>query len=196
MRKIESICVFAGSSTGGRMEYHKTSTALGRLLASRGIRLVYGGGGIGLMGIVANAALEAGGEVVGIIPRDLQEREVGHGGLTRLEVVETMHERKARMEELSHAFIALPGGLGTFEELFEVLTWGQLGIHKKPCGLLNVEGYYFPLISFLRRATEEGFAAEEHRDLLLVERDPEALLERFIHYVPPDFEAWLDAKKT
>ena len=196
MSKMESICVFTGSSTGGRMEYHKAATDLGKLLASKGIRLVYGGGRVGLMGIIADAALDAGGEVVGVIPHDLQKREVGHEGLTRLEVVETMHERKALMAELSDAFIAMPGGLGTFEELFEVLTWGQLGIHKKPCGLLNVAGYYFPLMSFLRRATDEGFVAEEHRDLVLVEQDPEALLERFFSYVPPDFEAWLDAKKT
>ena len=196
MSEIKSVCVFTGSSTGGRMEYHQTATAMGQLLASRGIRLVYGGGCVGLMGIVADAALKAGGEVIGVIPRDLQEREVGHDGLTRLEVVETMHERKALMASLSDAFVAMPGGLGTFEELFEVLTWGQLGIHKKPCGLLNVAGYYFPLISFLRRATDEGFVAEEHRDLVLVEQDPEALLERFQNYVPPDFEAWMDAKKT
>ncbi len=196
MSKIKSICVFTGSSTGGRMEYHDTACALGRLMAERKIRLVFGGGRVGLMGIIANATLEAGGEVIGVIPRGLQEREVGHDGLTRLEVVETMHERKALMAELSDAFVAMPGGLGTFEELFEVLTWSQLGIHKKPCGLLNTAGYYFPLISFLRRATDEGFVSPEHREMLLVEEDPAALLERFEAYEPPDFEAWLDAKKT
>ena len=196
MSSIKSVCVFTGSSTGGRMEYHDAARALGTLLAERGIRLVYGGGRVGLMGLIADAALAAGGEVVGVIPHDLQRREVGHEGLTRLAVVESMHERKALMAELSDAFVAMPGGLGTFEELFEVLTWAQLGIHKKPCGLLNVAGYYFPLISFLRRATDEGFVAPEHRELVLVEEEPERMLEKFAEYVPPDFEAWLDAKKT
>ena len=195
MIELKSICVFTGSSIGGRIEYQEAARELGSLFVERGCRLVYGGGRVGLMGVIADTVMEAGGEVIGVIPRSLQQKEVGHDGLTKLEVVETMHERKARMAELSDAFVAMPGGLGTFEELFEVLTWAQLGIHKKPCGLLNVEGYYFPLIAFLRRTMEEGFVAPEHRDLVLVDSQPEELFEKLQRYQPPDFEAWIEAKK-
>jgi uncharacterized protein (TIGR00730 family) len=196
MTSIRSLCVFTGSSIGTRPEYRDVARDLGTILGERGIRLVFGGGRVGLMGVIADATLAAGGEAIGVIPRCLQAREVAHDALTQLEIVETMHERKARMAELSDAFLAMPGGLGTCEELFEVLTWAQLGIHRKPCGLLNVAGYYFPLMAFLRRSMEEGFVPPEHRELILVDGDPAALLARFDGYDPPDFEEWMDARKS
>lgn len=153
------------------------------LLAENGITIVYGGGSIGLMGVLADAALEAGGRVIGIIPVHLGEKEIAHAGLSELHVVRTMHERKALMMELSDAFIALPGGLGTLEELFEVLTWSQLGLHAKPCGLLNVRGYYDPLLALLDRAVEQGFLRREHRGLL-VDTDPAGLLEQLVNRLP------------
>jgi len=154
------------------------------LLAGKGITIVYGGGSIGLMGILADAALEAGGRVIGVIPGHLGEKEIAHAGLSELHVVRTMHERKALMMELSDAFIALPGGLGTLEELFEVLTWSQLGLHAKPCGLLNVRGYYDPLLALLDRAVEQGFLRREHRGLLAVDTDPAGLLEQLGNRLP------------
>src|ERR1043165_174167 len=148
MRPFRRVCVFCGSSPGARPEYRQAAEAMGRLLASRRIGLVYGGGNVGLMGLLADAALSAGGEVIGVIPRHLDAREVAHRGLPDLRVVASMHERKALMADLSDAFIALPGGLGTLEEMFEILTWAQLGLHRKPCGLLNVLGYFDRLLSF------------------------------------------------
>lgn len=154
---MKSICVFCGANPGNDPVYAAGARAVGVEIARRGLTLVYGGGAVGLMGVVANAALEAGGEVHGVIPRALREKEIGHNDLTRLEVVDTMHIRKARMAELSDGFIAMPGGIGTFEELFEIWTWGQLGIHQKPLGLLNIAGFYDPLAAFLDGTVEAGF---------------------------------------
>ena len=175
---MKTICIYCGSSTGARPEYLEAATSLGSRLARDGKRLVYGGARVGIMGRVADAVLEGGGEVTGIIPQGLMERDLAHQGLTQLHVVATMHERKAMMAKLSDAFIALPGGIGTFEELFEILTWAQLGLHSKPCGLLNVAGYYDQLLAFLDHSVREGFLAPKHRSLLQVESDPEALLKR------------------
>jgi uncharacterized protein (TIGR00730 family) len=175
---IRSLCVFCGSSVGNRPEHAAAAKETGRLLAERGIRLVYGAGNVGLMGILADAALEAGGEVIGVIPQMLVDRELAHRGLTYLRIVGTMHERKALMAELSNAFLALPGGLGTFEELCEALTWSQLGIHAKPCGALNVNGYFDHLAALLDRAALEGFLSAENRQLLHIAAQAHELLER------------------
>jgi uncharacterized protein (TIGR00730 family) len=182
---IRSICVFCGASSGHDPRYAAAAAATGESLARRGIRLVYGGGRLGLMGTVADAALAAGGEVIGVIPRGLVDRELAHPGLTRLDVVETLHERKARMAELSEAFIALPGGLGTLEELAEVLSWGQLDLHAKPIGLLDVGAYFAGLEAFLDHAVGEGFVAERHRRLLLRADDLDSLLAAFGDWEPP-----------
>ena len=189
---LVSICVFCGSSTGEHPAYRDAATALGRHLAERKIRLVYGGGAVGLMGIVADAALAAGGEVIGIIPESLKNAEVGHSGLTRLEVVDGMHARKARMAELSDAFIALPGGLGTLEELFEVWTWGQLGYHGKPLGLLEVNGFYEKLTGFLDHVVSEGFVRPHHRAMLQVDAKPDALLDALDAWEPVVQPKWVD----
>lgn len=175
---MKKICVYCGSSSGRKPEYIEAAHSLARLLAQRGIGLVYGGASVGIMGAIADAVLSNGGEVVGVIPRALVEKEVSHEGLTELKVVDTMHERKAVMMDVADGFIALPGGLGTLEELFEVLTWSQLGFHKKPCGLLNVAGYYEGLISFINSAVDEQFIKTRHRDMLLIEDDAEKLLAR------------------
>jgi uncharacterized protein (TIGR00730 family) len=190
---MNRICVFCGSSPGARPEYIEAARQLGRTLAGRGIGLVYGGAKVGTMGQLASAALEAGGEVVGVIPEQLVKREVAFAELTNLHVVGSMHERKARMEELSDGFIALPNGLGTFEEFFEVLTWAQLGIHHKPCGFLNVCGYYDQLIAFLDHAVEQQFLRAEYRAMVLVDEEPERLLKKFAVYQPPkiDKAAWI-----
>jgi uncharacterized protein (TIGR00730 family) len=195
-RTLRKVCVFCGSSPGGRSEYAELAHELGTLLGRRGIGLVYGGGNVGLMGVVAEAALASGGEVTGVIPDALVERELALRSVTDLRVVETMHERKALMAELSDGFIALPGGIGTFEELFEVLTWAQLGIHSKPCGLLDVQGYYERLCAFLDHAVAERFMSQSHRDLLQVERDPASLLERLETYQAPDLHKWLDLDQS
>ena len=194
MHEIERICVFAGSSPGRRPEYVTAARALGRALADERIGLVYGGAGVGLMGAVADAVLDRGGSVVGVMPRALVEREVAHAGLTELGVVGSMHERKAEMADLADAFVALPGGLGTLEEMFEVLTWAQLGHHVKPCGLLNVAGYYDPMLSMMDHAVEERFVAPEHRAMILVDVEPGPLIERFRAYRPPQVSKWLDRK--
>ncbi|HEX4955978.1 MAG TPA: TIGR00730 family Rossman fold protein [Thermoanaerobaculia bacterium] len=186
------VCVFAGSSPGARPEYAGGARRLGAALVERGLELVYGGGGVGLMRAVADGVLERGGHVIGVIPEGLLRREVAHRGLPDLRVVTSMHERKALMADLSDAFIALPGGLGTLEELFEVLTWAQLGIHAKPCGLLDVGGYYQGLVTFLEHAVEHRFVRAEHRAALLVEQEPEVLLDRFVGYRPVPVEKWLD----
>ena len=172
-----AICVFCGSSPGVDPVYAEAATAVGYEIARRGWTLVYGGGSVGLMGILADAALEAGGRVVGVIPRFLYEWEVGHDGLSELEIVETLTERKVRMGDLSDAFLSLPGGIGTMDELFEALSWAQLGLETKPNGLLNVNGYYDGLIAFLDRATAAGFMKPTHRGLLHVSADPQALLD-------------------
>jgi uncharacterized protein (TIGR00730 family) len=189
---MNSICVFCGSSPGNDPAYAEAAQRLGRTLAERGTKLVYGGGHVGLMGVVADAALAAGGEVIGVMPRSLVDREIGHNGLTKLHVVGSMHERKALMSELSDGFVALPGGNGTLEEFFEVLTWAQLGEHGKPCGLLNVAGYYDPLLKVFDRMVEKNFLGKAHRELVLVEDDPSDLLRRFEGYEPPKTVKWID----
>lgn len=189
---MKRICVFCGSSFGNRPEYRQAAAGLGALLARRGLELVYGGGNVGLMGAVADACLAAGGSVTGVIPQSLMEKEVGHRGLTRLEVVDSMHTRKARMAELADGFIALPGGFGTFEELCEILTWAQLGFHGKPAAILDVAGYYGPLLALCDRARDEGFVREVHRGLLLADTDPVALLERMAAYQPPSVVKWVE----
>jgi uncharacterized protein (TIGR00730 family) len=189
---LNAICVFCGSSPGNDPSYAEAARTLGRTLAERDTTLVYGGGHVGLMGVVADAALGAGGEVIGVMPRSLVDREIGHTGLTKLHVVRSMHERKALMSELSEGFIALPGGNGTLEEFFEVLTWAQLGEHAKPCGLLNVAGYYDPLLAVFDQMVDRAFLKREHRELVLVEEDPSALLERFEGYEPPRTIKWIE----
>jgi uncharacterized protein (TIGR00730 family) len=173
---MNRVCVFCGSNPGNDPLYREAATAMGRLLATRGLGLVYGGGRVGLMGVVADAALAAGGEVIGVIPHSLNEREIAHAGVTDLRVVDSMHTRKAMMAELSDAFVAMPGGVGTFEEFFEAVTWTQLGLHRKPCGLLNVGGFYTPLAAFIDHAVSEGFIKPMHRAIVVVDDDPERLL--------------------
>jgi uncharacterized protein (TIGR00730 family) len=187
---LRRICVFCGSSAGTREVYKQAAQAVGRLLCQRGIELVYGGGHVGLMGVVADACLNEGGRVIGVIPQALADKEVAHTGLTELRIVGSMHERKAVMADLSDAFVSLPGGFGTWEEFFEVLTWAQLGIHRKACGVLNVNGYYDPLIEMADRALSEGFLREGHRDLLLSDADPERLLDRLSSYAAPAVDKW------
>jgi uncharacterized protein (TIGR00730 family) len=189
---MPALCVFTGSSDGRRPAYRAAAGALGRALVAHGYGLVYGGARVGLMGAIADAVLEAGGRVTGVIPQALVAREVAHEGLTDLRVVTSMHERKALMADLSHGFIAMPGGWGTLEELFEVLTWGQLGLHRKPCGLLNVDGYFDPLLAFLAHAVDERFVRAEFDRLLLVSDVPEALLARFAAFEPPALSKWID----
>ncbi|MBK9519465.1 MAG: TIGR00730 family Rossman fold protein [Anaeromyxobacter sp.] len=181
---MKRICVFCGASPGRDPRYVEAARALGRELVERGLELVYGGGSVGLMGQVADAVLAAGGRVTGVIPEVLQIRELAHRGLTDLRVVASMHERKALMAELSDGFVALPGGMGTLEELAEVLTWAQLGLHQRPVGLLDVAGYYAPLIAFFDQAEAAGFLRAEHRRLLLVGRQPGALLETLRAFRP------------
>ena len=173
------LCVFTGSRHGSRPEYAETATALGGELVRRGYGLVYGGGNVGLMTVIADTVLGLAGHVTGVIPNSLVSREVAHRGLTDLRVVQSMHERKALMAELSDAFVAMPGGIGTMEEFFEVWSWAQLGLHEKPCGLLNVSGYYDSLIEFLDRAVAENFIKPKHRALMIVEEQPGRLLDRF-----------------
>jgi uncharacterized protein (TIGR00730 family) len=175
---FKNICVFCGSSSGVHASHALAAQAVAKLLCRRGVGLVYGGGRVGLMGVLADACLAEGGRVTGVIPQALVDKEVAHLGLTELRVVGSMHERKAAMAELSDAFVALPGGYGTWEELFEMLTWTQLGIQRKPCGLLNVNGYYDPLLKFADQAVSEGFLREANRRLLLSDDDPERLLDR------------------
>lgn len=178
MSSCQAICVFCGSSPGKKADYVEAAQSTGTSLADRGIRLVYGGGSVGLMGTVANAALTAGGQATGVIPQSLYDAEVGHEGLTELEIVDDMHARKARMATLADAFLALPGGIGTFEELFEVWTWAQLGYHDKPIGLLNAAHFYDPLLTFLSHTLEQGFIRPSCRELLLVDTDPARLVDR------------------
>ncbi|HEU4454061.1 MAG TPA: TIGR00730 family Rossman fold protein [Longimicrobium sp.] len=195
MEKIERVCVFCGSNPGARPVYAEAARALGRTLAERGIGLVYGGAHVGLMGAVADTVLAAGGEAIGVIPHSLVEREVAHGGLSELHVVNSMHERKALMADLAGAFIALPGGYGTLDELCEILTWSQLGLHPKPVGLLNVEGYFDPLLALFDRAVAEGFLPPAHRGLALDDTDPARLLDRFAAYEPPATGKWISEEE-
>jgi uncharacterized protein (TIGR00730 family) len=189
---MNSICVYCGSSVGSRGEYAQAAAEVGRLLAERGLRIVYGAGKVGLMGVLADAALQAGGEVIGVIPRALVARELAHDGVSELRIVDSMHERKALMADLSDGFLALPGGFGTMEELCEMLTWLQLGIHQKPCGLLNTLGYYDHLIAMFDRAVDDRFLRPQHRALLIVDDQPASLLERLETTSPPDVHKWLD----
>lgn len=193
---LHRVCVFLGASHGRRPAYRDAAGLLGRRLAQRKLGLVYGGGNVGLMGRLAEAALDAGGEVIGVIPESLMGREVSGTriedlGATRLEIVDSMHTRKARMAELADAFIALPGGYGTFEELFEILTWAQLGFHRKPIGILNTEGYFDPLIHLIDHSLEEGFIRPENRALVIDDTDPDRLIHRLLEVITPPQEHWL-----
>ena len=191
---MKRVCVFCGSNPGVREDYRNSAQALARALAGRGLGLVYGGGNVGLMGMLADSMLQAGGEVIGVIPRSLVAKEVAHHGVTELRIVDTMHERKALMNDLSDAFIALPGGFGTLDELFEILTWSQLGIHGKPSGLLNVAGYYDRLLAMLDHAVAERFLRPAHRELVIADSDVDALLQRLAAFVPVPAGKWANAK--
>lgn len=182
---MKRICVFCGSSPGAQPEYNQVAQQLGQTLVRKNIGLVYGGGKVGLMGKIAQTVMEGGGEVIGVIPQGLVEKEVALTGLADLRIVDSMHSRKALMVELSEGFIALPGGLGTIEEFFEVLTWAQLGIHQKPCGLLNVNGYFNKLIEFMGHTVSEQFVTKEHHSMILIDQTPAGLLQQFEAYQPP-----------
>ena len=193
---MRRICVYAGSNPGSDPAYAEAARALASLMAERGIGLVYGGGKVGLMGVLADTVLAAGGEAIGVMPQALIDREIGHPGLTELKVVQSMHERKALMAELADAFVAVPGGIGTLEELIEVYTWSQLGIHDKACGVLNVRGYYDGLAAFLDHAVQEGFLRPQHRAVLTVAEDPEQLLDALAAFTPPRVGKWLELDQT
>jgi uncharacterized protein (TIGR00730 family) len=193
---MKRVCVFCGSSIGNKPEYTDFAEALGRLLAARKIGLVYGGGNVGLMGVIADAAVAAGGEVIGVIPKALKDREIAHTGLRDLRVVDSMHTRKAMMADLADAFIAMPGGVGTFEEFFEAITWTQLGLHRKPCGLLNVGGFYSPLVAFIDQAVDEGFIKPIHRAMIVVDDNPERLLDSLAKIDLPDVPKWIRRDET
>ena len=189
---MKSICVYCGSSVGASPEYADAARMLAKVMVEDNIALVYGGGNVGLMGVIADEVLRLGGEVTGIIPKALMDKEVGHHGLTRLHIVKDMHERKAMMASLSDGFIAMPGGIGTLEELFEVFTWSQLGLHEKPIGLLNVKGYYDGLVGFLDHMVTERFLKAEQTSMLIHESEPKQLVERFKAYTPRRYDKWLD----
>jgi uncharacterized protein (TIGR00730 family) len=193
---MKRLCVFCGSSPGTNPAYAEAAAAMGTLLAQRGIGLVYGGGNVGLMGTIADAALAAGGEVIGVIPQALADREVAHHGVTDLRVVDSMHTRKAMMADLSDGFIAMPGGVGTFEEFFEAVTWTQLGVHRKPCGLLNVAGFYTPLAIFIDQAVSEGFIRPAHRAMIVVDDHPARLLDSLSAIDLPDVPKWIRRDET
>ncbi|HEX5698593.1 MAG TPA: TIGR00730 family Rossman fold protein [Rhodoferax sp.] len=193
---MKAICVYCGSSPGRLEVYAGAARALGQALVEHDLGLVYGGASIGLMGLIADTVLQLGGRAVGVIPKGLARKEVVHRQLSELHVTQSMHERKTLMAELSDGFIAMPGGIGTFEEIFEIWTWAQLGIHAKPCGLLNVAGYYDALTSFLDHAAEEQFLKPPHRAMLIVEQTPDVLLDRFASYQPPSVRRWLDADES
>jgi len=193
---MKNICVYCGSSPGRQAVYREAARLLGHELADRGLGLVYGGASIGVMGAVADAVLEQGGKAIGVIPHSLATKEVSHGGLDELIVVTSMHERKARMAELSDGFIALPGGWGTIEEIFEMLTWAQLGFHEKPCGLLNVSSYYDHLSAFLEIAIDQQFVKQEHRPMIIMEQNPGTLLDRFSVYRAPRVKKWIGPEET
>lgn len=193
---MKRVCVFLGSNPGTKPDYLKAAQDMGAELARRGITCVYGGSNVGLMGALANATLAAGGEVIGVIPEALQRKEIAHTGLSEQHVVGSMHERKALMAELSDGFIALPGGMGTLEELCEILTWAQLGFHKKPCGLLDVDGYYASLCTFLDNAVCQGFIQPAHRSMLLSAPAPGPLLDLFGTYVAPVVNKWIERPQT
>jgi uncharacterized protein (TIGR00730 family) len=191
--QIHRLAVFCGSNPGARPDYVQAARSLGKLLASRGIGVVYGGSNVGLMQALADAVLDELGDIIGVIPRMLVQREVANKALSDLRIVDSMHDRKALMAELADGFVALPGGIGTLEEFFEIWTWAQLGMHDKPCGLLNVAGYFDPLLEFLDRAVAEKFVREVHRKMVIVESDPATLLARFEAYEPPRVVKWINA---
>jgi uncharacterized protein (TIGR00730 family) len=193
---MKRICVYCGSSPGKLPDYMEAARNLGHELAARGIGLVYGGASVGVMGVVADAVLEKDGEAFGVIPYALATKEVAHSGLNELFVVDSMHERKAKMAEMSDGFIALPGGWGTIEEIFEMLTWAQLGFHEKPCGLLNISSYYDHLVTFLDHAIEQRFVREEFRPMIMVDESASALLNRFGDYVAPGVKKWIGPEET
>lgn len=193
---MKSLCVYCGSNSGAKPAYAEAAVALGTRMARDGVRLVYGGGNIGLMGTVADAVLAAGGEVTGVIPRQLVDMEVAHLGLTELEVVGSMHERKSRMFDLADAFVALPGGFGTLEEIVEMLTWRQLGIGTKPCAILDVGGYWAPLVAMMDRMVEDRFLHPAQRDDLWTGRDIDAMLDWMRGYRPAEATKWLDEKRS
>ena len=187
---MKSLAVYCGSSLGASEVYQSGAVQLGKELARRNITLVYGGSSLGLMGAVADTVLKEGGQVIGVIPRVLEQREISHKGLTELYTVDSMHERKAKMAELSEGFVVLPGGTGTLEEFFEVFTWGQIGLHKKPCGLLNLNHYYDPLIQLFDHMIEQKFLQEKFRAMAIIEEEPEVLLDRFLTYTPPSVKTY------
>ncbi|MCP4412967.1 MAG: TIGR00730 family Rossman fold protein [Gammaproteobacteria bacterium] len=193
---MKRLCVYCGSSPGRQPDYAQVARQLARAMVSKNINLVYGGASVGIMGEIANAVLEEGGEVIGIIPKGLFKKEVAHTGITELREVDSMHERKSLMADLSDGFIALPGGLGTIEEIFEIITWSQLGMHRKPCGLLNVCHYYDKLIGFLDHAVSEQFIKTTHRSTILIDKCPNTLLEKFEEYKAPETAKWIDRKST
>ncbi len=193
---MKRLCVFCGSSVGNNTAYIDAAQALGAALARRRIGLVYGGGKVGLMGVIADAVMQAGGEVIGVIPKALDDREIGHAGITDLRIVDSMHTRKAMMAELSDAFIAMPGGVGTFEEFFEAVTWTQLGLHRKPCGLLNVAEFYTPLALFIDQAVTEGFIKPVHRAAIVVDSDPVRLLDTLGTVHLPAVPKWIKKDET
>jgi uncharacterized protein (TIGR00730 family) len=193
---MKRICVFCGSNVGAKAIYAEAARRMAQELVRRRLGVVYGGGGIGLMGVLADAVLAAGGEVHGVIPHALFAREIGHHGLTELHVVDSMHERKQLMADLSDGFIALPGGFGTFEEFFEMTTWTQLGVHRKPCGLLDVDGFYAPLVAFLDHAAGEGFIRAEHRAAVVVDDDPARLIDRLAALRLPDVPKWITEQEA
>ncbi len=196
MSSFRRLCVYCGSNRGRSAAFAEAAVALGKLLAERGIGVVYGGGHVGLMGVLADAVLTAGGEVIGVIPKSLEEKELGHRGLTELHVVTSMHERKHMMADLSDGFISMPGGIGTLEELFETFTWLQLGFHQKPVALLNIGGFYDPLLAFVTQLTTDGFLKPEHESCLLVDSDPAALLEKMGQFEVPDVGKWMERLKA
>jgi uncharacterized protein (TIGR00730 family) len=193
---MKMVCVYCGSNPGRLPAYREAARLLGHEMVSRGLGLVYGGASIGVMGAVADAVLERGGQAIGVIPYSLATKEVSHDGLDELIVVDSMHERKAKMAELSDGFIALPGGWGTIEEIFEMLTWAQLGFHEKPCGLLNVAAYYDQLFAFLENAIEQQFVKEEYRPMIIMDKIPGTLLDRFDHYCAPKVRKWIGPEET
>ena len=193
---MRRVCVYAGSNPGSHPAYAAAARQLATTLAERGVGLVYGGGKVGLMGVLADTVLDAGGEAIGVMPQALIDREIGHRGLTELRIVDSMHERKALMAELADAFVAVPGGIGTLEELIEVYTWSQLGIHRKPCGVLNVRGYYDHLAALLDHAVREGFLRPQHRAVLSVAGEPAELLDRMAAYEPPTVAKWLELEES
>jgi uncharacterized protein (TIGR00730 family) len=196
MKSVNSICIYCGSRPGRIEAYASAAIAVAKALVRRNIKLVYGGASLGLMGIVADEVLKNGGQVIGVIPKGLAQKEVAHQNLTELHITQTMHERKLLMAELADGFLALPGGIGTLEELFEIWTWAQLGIHHKPCGLLNVAGYYDGLIGFLDHVLTEQFVKPHHHAMLIVEKNADTLLDRFIDYQAPAVKDWLAKSET